>query len=116
MPTTNRPRPNETREMRLFSKVIELRGALLNERTGAEGLSTSLPQFIARRRTPGESWRSWDEIRYELTDLSGEIVSDGTIRKWAQRYGIPETTQADGKGETTARAYAVALRKAGIDL
>ena len=115
MPTT-RPRPNETREMRLFSKVIDQHDTLhVISQDGGTG-ATSLPQFIARRRTPGDGWRTWDEIRYELADISGEIVSDGTIRKWAQRYGIPETTQADGKGDTTAKAFATALRKADIEL
>ena len=108
MPTT-RPRPNETREMRLFSKIILL------SRTKIAADDQSLPQFIARRRLPGDGWRTWDEIRYELTEVSGEIVSDGTIRKWAQRYAIPEDTQVV-ENEDAIAAYRKAVREADIDL
>jgi hypothetical protein len=108
MPTAH-TRPNETREMRLFSKII----LLSRMKVAAE--AQSLPQFLARRRMPGEGWRGWDEIRYELRDVSGEIVSDGSIRKWAERYGIPENTQADGTDEQI-QEYVDTLREAGIEL
>jgi hypothetical protein len=104
-------RPNETREMRLFSKVIEQNDTI----EGATG-DRSLPQFIARRRLPGDTWRTWDELRYELREVSGEIVTDGTVRRWARWYGIPETTQADGAGDTNAKQYAAALKRANIIL
>lgn len=98
--------PNETREMALFSKVVSL----------AEDADRSLAEFIARRRVPGVGWRSWDQIRYELAQVSGQIVSDGSIRKWAERYGIPQYTQADGQGDVNPKAYARALAKAGISI
>lgn len=98
--------PNETREMALFSMVVNL----------AEDEDRSLAEFIARRRQPGEEWRTWDQIRYELAQVSGQIVSDGSIRKWAERYGIPQYTQADGQGDVNAKAYARALAKAGISI
>lgn len=113
MPTT-RPRPNETREMRLFSRVIELHLTTYDPKK-TWVIDNSLPQFLARRRLPGGDYRSWDEIRYELADISGEIVTDGTIRKWAKRYGIPEDTVAEPTDEALA-AYSEALRAANIDL
>jgi hypothetical protein len=109
MPTT-RPRPNETREMRLFSKVIQL------SKVAVARTDTTLPQFIARRRHPGETWRTWDEVRYELTEATGEIVTDATIRRWARVYGIPEGTQADGEGDVPTSAYLDALKSVNIDL
>lgn len=114
MPTT-RPRPNETREMRLFSRVIKQHWMATDNSEVVVFGDRSLPQFLARRRRPGESHRSWDEIRYELADISGEIVTDGTIRKWAKRYGIPEDTVAEPTDEALA-AYSEALRAANIDL
>lgn len=97
---TNRKRPKETREMRLFGRLISL----------ADGVDESLPEFIARRRTPGAGWRSWDELSFELAEVSGEIVTDGTLRQWAKRYGIPEDTERDVPSLTFSRA----LRKADI--
>jgi hypothetical protein len=114
----NLARPQETREMRLFSKVIEL--VMTAGQHNVPVLDISLAEFIARRRQPGDTWRTWDELRYELRDVTGEVVSDGTIRRWARWYGIPEYTRADGKAEgsaeVTAAAYAKAIRKAGIVL
>lgn len=115
MPTT-RTRPNETREMRLFSKVIELDKEIAHLNNDASvSTDDSLPQFIARRRMPGDGWRTWDEIRYELRDVAGEIVSDGSMRTWARRYGVPENTKADGS-DKAIQEYTDALREAGIDL
>lgn len=105
-------RPNETREMRLFSKVVE-QHKLWNSAVGDDSFrDLSLPQFIARRRAPGDDWKSWDEIRYELRTISGEIVTDGTLRKWAQRYGIPQLTQADGDADE----YGGKLQEVGIEI
>lgn len=101
---TNPQRPGETREMRLFGRVIEM---------SPDTVDTSLPEFIARRRTPGPYWRTWDELRYDLTEVAGEIVTDGTIRAWAKRYGIPEGTERDAPS-AEVRAYGSALRRAGI--
>lgn len=104
MPIT-RPRPDETREMRLFSKLI-------TERTG----DYDLPRFIASRREPGEHWRSWEEIVFDLGELTGELVTDISLRKWAKRYGIPESTDADAKQGPDAKAYVKALKSAGITI
>lgn len=101
----NRTRPNETREMRLISKVIELHG----------DRDRSLPEFIGRRRQPGSAWRTWDELSFELTELIGEIVTDGTLRRWAKRYGIPESTTAD-QDDKVAKAYVAVLREVNIVL
>lgn len=102
MPTT-RPRPNETREMRLVGKVIEL--SSLPE--------IDLPAFIAVRRLPGDSWRTWDEISFELAEVTGEIVTDMTLRHWAKRYDIPEDTKRDDTGATAKRGYVTAMSKLG---
>lgn len=99
--------PGETREMRLISKVIEL--------TELGRDDQSLPQFIARRRLPGVSWRTWDELSFELAEVLGEIVTDGTLRRWAKRYGIPEDTAADADTEGVQR-YRDALTEANIAL
>lgn len=106
---TNRPRPNETREMRLFGRVI--RGSRLAP-------DLSLPEFIARRRQPGsDEWRTWDELRYELTEISGEIVTDQTIRGWAKRYGIPEDTERHAAdGGTSPETYAEILNVQDITI
>ncbi len=115
MPTTEpRRTPGETREMRLFSKVINQRNALDAAQSGLRSPDASLAEFIARRRQPGTGWHSWDELRYALRDATGEIASDATIRKWARVYGIPEHTQPDGEGRTSAKEYAAALKRAGI--
>jgi hypothetical protein len=99
----NRQWPGETREMRLVGKVIALTKGIGDK---------SLPEFIARRRSPGGGWRTWDELSYELTQIIGEIITDGTLRHWAKRYGIPEGTKADGDGE----AYVQALTEASISI
>lgn len=101
----NRQRPDETREMRLVSKVVEL----------TEVREMSLPEFIAVRRLPGDRWSTWDELSYDLTEVIGEIVTSGTLRRWAKRYGIPETTSKDDSPKA-AIAYSAALRKADIVL
>lgn len=79
--------PNETREMRLFSRLIAINDEVNDE---------SLAQFIANRRIPlGTFWRTWEELVFDLASATGELVTDGSLRKWAKRYGIPEYTTAD---------------------
>ena len=81
-------RLDETREMSLVTKVIELSPA---------ASETSLPQFIAARRVPDDPrWRTWDQITIDLYYLIGQVVTDVTLRRWASRYGIPEGTQPSG--------------------
>jgi hypothetical protein len=99
-------RPNETREMRLISKVIELT---------PDVPETSLDQFIARRRQPGDQWASWDQVTIDLYRVIDQIVTDVTLRRWAEKYGIPEGTLPEG-GPVTADEYAAAMQKARIDL
>lgn len=102
----NVARPGETREMRLVGKVIALTKGVKD---------ASLPEFIGRRRIPGEQWRTWDEISFELTDVIGEIVTDGTLRRWAKRYQIPESTTKTMDDDAKA-AYLAVLAEAGIVL
>lgn len=100
----DRPRPNETREMRLISRVIKLTRGVTD---------TSLPEFIARRRTPGDGWRTWDELSFDLAEVIGEIVNDAALRRWAKGYGIPETSKRIGTDDEAA-AYRADLESAGI--
>lgn len=90
----------ETREMRLFSK-------LLTHRAG-----TDLACFIAAGRLPGERYRSWEELVFDLAQVTGELVSNVSLRKWARRYGIPEDSRADDN----PAPYLKKVRAAGIDL
>lgn len=94
------PLPGETREMILFTAVLSKR------------VRQTLPQFLASRRAPGDGWRPWEAIVYELTEATGVLVTDGTIRRWAKRYGIPEDTEQDGPAE----AFHAALDAAGIKI
>jgi len=104
MPST-RQRPDETREMRLFSKLI-----------AAKSEDVDLPHFIAKRRAPGDGWRTWDEIVFELGNLTGELVTNVSMRKWASRYSIPENTDRDAKQGPNAGAYKRTLKTAGITI
>jgi hypothetical protein len=97
--------PGETREMRLLSKLIKLSDAVPDE---------SLPEFIARRRSPGTQWRKWPELGYEIADVSDEVIADQSLRQWAKRYGIPEDTTADARTGPSAKVYAKAIERAGI--
>lgn len=98
----------ETREMRLFSKVIAGNEAYADE---------SLAQFLALRRMPGSpNWMSWEEIVFDLGKATDELVTDGSLRRWALRYGIPEGTTRDGKEGPSAAQYAKAVIKAGITI
>jgi len=47
----------------------------------------SLPDFVAQRRPPSKSWR---EIADEIRELTGETVSEETLRLWfADRTPAP---------------------------
>lgn len=100
----DRSRPGETREMRLVGRVIALYRKVPD---------ASLPEFIARRRTPGEMWRTWDELSFELAEVIDEVIGARTLNMWAKRYGIPEDTEATGDEQATA-SYVSALTKANI--
>ena len=102
MPGTERARPKETREMRLVSRLINMVGS-----------DPSLAVFIARRRHPDNGPRSWNEISHELTPVIDEIVTEGTLRKWAAVYGIPDRGP---RIKLTPKEYAAGLKAAGISL
>lgn len=104
MPVTDRVRPKETREMRLVSRLIEM---------SPEVTDASLAQFIARRRHPESGPQSWNEISHALTPVIGEIVTEGTLRKWADAYGVPDRGP---RIRITAREYAAGLKAVGISL
>jgi hypothetical protein len=104
MPDTKRVRPAITREMRLVSRLIE---------TSPEVSDTSLAQFIARRRNPDAGPHSWNEISHALTPVIDEIVTEGTLRKWAAAYGIPDRGP---RIKITPREFAAGLKAAGIAL
>lgn len=90
--------------MRLVSRLIYL---------DEHNQDKSLMQFIARRRQPAQGPKSWDEISYDLRDVIGEIVTDGTLRKWAAIYGVPD----GGRGITlTQKEYTAGLKASGIVL
>lgn len=102
MPDTAQ-RPTETREMRLVDRLLQLSEDPDNLRC-----------FIARRRHPDQGPLSWDQISFELAKhLGGEIVTDGTLRKWAAVYGIPD----GGRNiNLTKREYEQGLKAANISL
>lgn len=96
--------PDETREMRLVTKVIELSDAVSE---------SSLPEFIAVRRQPESNrWSTWDEITIDLHAVTGEVITDVSLRRWAHRYGIPETSG----GLVTRAEYAKAMRQNHIKI
>lgn len=98
---------NETREMRLITKVIQLSD--IKER--------SLAEFIAARRAPGPDWHSWEGVTVDLEKVTGEVVGIATLRTWADVYGIPDGTRLNGEhGGTRAKQYANALKRAGITI
>lgn len=92
----------ETREMRLVSKLI----------AAAKAGDESLTQFLAVRRLPGDRWSTWDQITIDLHAITGEVITDVSLRRWASRYGIPETTTREG----SAADYRKALKKVGVTL
>lgn len=97
-------RPAETREMRLVSRLIRL-----SDQTADE----SLAEFIAWRRHPGQGPLSWNEISHALTPVIDEVVTEGTIRKWAASYGIPD---GGARIKLTVREYEKGLKTAGLSL
>jgi hypothetical protein len=61
---------------------------------------------------PGERWSTWDEITIDLHAITGEVITDVSLRRWASRYGIPEATTREGP----AADYRKALKRAGITI
>jgi hypothetical protein len=104
MPGKERVRPAITREMRLVSRLIE---------ASPEVSDTSLAQFIARRRDPESGPHSWNEISHALTPVIDEIVTEGTLRRWAAAYGIPDRGP---RIKITPKEFARGLKDAGIIL
>ena len=102
MPNAERVRPVETREMRLASRLIE-RNRKVPE--------ASLAEFIATRRHPNAGPLSWPQISYELVAVIDERVSEGTVRKWAHAYGIPDPGP---RIKLTVDEYETGLTEAGI--
>jgi hypothetical protein len=93
--------------MKLISRVIELSDTVAER---------SLPEFIAIRRMPGERYCTWDEITIDLHKLTDQVITDVTLKRFAERYGIPGHTRKDGAGEVTTAEYTKAIRKAGIKI
>lgn len=100
--------PNEiTREMRLVEQLIAKSDKVPD---------TTLPEFIARRRQPNSDlWMTWDMMTIKLHEITGEVFTDVSLRRWAQRYGIPENTREFG-GTHSQSEYAAALAEVGISL
>ena len=69
-----------------------------------------LPRFIARRRTPGDGWKSFDAIATELAVMTGEPVTRQGVIKWAKAYGIPLHSKRNDPPEVHA-AYLAAVRR-----
>jgi hypothetical protein len=102
MPTETAAR--ETREMRLISRV------LTKSRKG------TLAEFLAKRRLPGDTWRSWEQISFDLHGETGELITREGIRRWANHYGIPLNTMP-GDGDKLVAKYRTAVKsRAGLDL
>ena len=73
-------------------------------------------EFIARRRQPNSDlWMTWDMMTIKLHEITGEVFTDVSLRRWAQRYGIPENTREFG-GTHSQSEYAAALAEVGISL
>lgn len=68
-----------------------------------------LSAFIAKRRMPGEDWKSWADIAADLCRLTGETVTPLGVQKWARAYGIPEHTGPKSSPERT-RTYVAAVK------
>lgn len=99
------PARRETLVMQLASRVLELNG------------HGTLPQFIARRRLPGDDWRTWPELSYDLTQAlggDGVVLTSEVIRTWARRYDIPDTKRNDT--DALVRIYRKQLTRVGISL
>lgn len=103
MPTATEPVHETTREMRLFSAL------LIAKR------KDPLPVFLARRRRPGPTWRTWEQITIDMYAVTGETVTREGLRRWAIRYGIPDDSSRVATDDET-NYYHDRLRKAGIAL
>jgi hypothetical protein len=64
-------------------------------------------------RHPDAGPHSWNEISHALTPVIDEIVTEGTLRKWAAAYGIPDRGP---RIKITPREFAAGLKAAGIAL
>jgi hypothetical protein len=104
MPGKEKVRPAITREMRWASELIELK---------PEVPDTSLAQFIARRRNPETGQLSWNEISHALTPVLKAVIAEGTLRRWAAAYGIPDRGP---RIKITPKEFARGLKDAGITL
>lgn len=69
-----------------------------------------LPRFIARARTPGGKWKSFDSIARELAVLTGEPVTRQGVIKWARAYGIPIRSKRHDPPEVHAEYLAAVKR------
>jgi|tagenome__1003787_1003787.scaffolds.fasta_scaffold20589123_1 hypothetical protein len=101
---SERVRPTITREMRLVSRLIA------KDRKVPDA---SLAQYIARCRNPATGQQSWNEISHALTPILGEIITEGTLRKWAAAYGIPDRGP---RIKITPEEFAAGIEAAGIAL
>lgn len=72
-------KPATTQQMRLVSGLL--------------GSADALPAFIAKHREPGENWKSWERLVFEIEAKTGELFTRESIRHWAMRYGIPTDTR-----------------------
>ncbi|MES2123483.1 MAG: hypothetical protein V4503_02225 [Gemmatimonadota bacterium] len=90
-----------TREMRMVSQLLGKHGPL--------------ERFLAVRRTPGDTWLSWEQIGYEIQERTGESFTREGIHRWALRFGIfGNTRKHDGPQLTTDYLNAIAAK--GIDI
>lgn len=100
MPTAT-DTPRGTREMRLASAAL--------------GTAGPLSTFIARRRLPGSTWCSWEQISVDLYGQIGELITREGIRRWAIKLDIPDHTKPDD-GASLISVYKADLKRAGIRL
>jgi hypothetical protein len=88
----------ETREMRLISRALGERGPL--------------SAYLAKRRTPGDGWLTWEQIVFELFGDTGETFTRAGLTNWAERYGIP----VDSRPTDNADAFRTQLASAGLKI
>lgn len=100
MPTAT---AEETREMRLFSALLTA--------TGQDPLAV----FLAKRRLPGSTWRTWEQITIDMHAATGETVTREGLRRWAIRYGIPDDSSRVPTPDEI-RYYKQHLRKSNISI
>lgn len=102
MPTATVP-AEETREMRLFSALLIA--------TDQDPLAV----FLAKRRLPGPTWRTWEQITIDMHAATGETVTREGLRRWAIRYGIPDDSSRTPTPDEL-RYYKSRLRRAHISI